>query len=79
LPFSVFAAVLGLIGQTEEARRTVDTILEHSPHFTLEAARSELFYCGDSGLTERYLEGLRRAGLGEAAKGLLLRGTLHAA
>jgi TolB-like protein/Tfp pilus assembly protein PilF len=78
-PFSVLASVLGLLGHTEEARRTVDTMLEHSPSFTLEAARSELFYCGDNGLTERYLDGLRRAGLGEAANGPLRRGTLHAA
>jgi tetratricopeptide (TPR) repeat protein len=77
-PFSVLASVLGLLGHTEEARRTVDTMLEHSPSFTLEAARSELFYCGDNGLTERYLDGLRRAGLGEAANGPLRRGTLPA-
>jgi tetratricopeptide (TPR) repeat protein len=78
-PFSVLASVLGLLGNSEEARRTVDTMLEHSPSFTLEAARSELFYCGDGGLTERYLEGLCRAGLGEAANGPLRQGTLRAA
>ena len=78
-PFSVLAAVLGLLGQTEEALRTVETMLQHSPSFTLESARSELFYCGDSGLTERYLDGLGRAGLAEAANGTLRRSTLHPA
>jgi tetratricopeptide (TPR) repeat protein len=78
-PFSVLASVLGLLGAHEEARRTVDTMLEHSPDFTLEAARSELFYCGDHALTERYMEGLRRAGLADATRRLPSRRTLRAA
>jgi TolB-like protein len=65
-PFPVLASLLGLLDRTEDARRAVDALLERSPGYTLATARSEFFFCGDDRLTQRYLEGLRRAGLAEA-------------
>ena len=63
-PFLVLASLLGLMDRSEDARRALGTLLERSPPgFSLADARSENFFCGDQALAERFLEGLRRAGL----------------
>jgi hypothetical protein len=65
-PFLVLASLLGLTGRTEDARRALNTLLERShPEFSMADAQSEIFFCGDQALAERYLDGLRRAGLPE--------------
>jgi hypothetical protein len=33
------------------------------PRYTRDYARKDFFYCSDESLVERYLEGLRRAGV----------------
>ena len=53
--------------RAEDARRAIDALLERKPDFTMASAHAEFFFCGDPALTERYLEGLRRAGVPEAA------------
>ena len=70
-PFLVLSSLLGLMDRAEDARRAVDALLERNPGFTIASARSEFFFCGDHDLVGRYLEGLRRAGLPEAAKAVL--------
>jgi tetratricopeptide (TPR) repeat protein len=65
-PLLMLAAVLGQRGRIEDARRAVKAALERNPGFTLTDARSEIFFCGDAALVERYLTGLRRAGLRES-------------
>ena len=63
-PFLVLASLLGLMDRREDARRALGTLLERGPPgFSLADARSEIFFCGDQALAERFLEGLRRAGL----------------
>jgi len=42
--------------------------LQRNPAFLLPVARSEFFFCGDDQLTQRYIEGLRRAGLPETSE-----------
>jgi TolB-like protein/Tfp pilus assembly protein PilF len=66
-PFLVLASLLGLMHRTEDALHAVEAVLERSPDYTLATARSEFFFCGDQRLTQRYLEGLRHAGLPDAA------------
>jgi len=66
-PFLVLASLLGLMDRAEDAGRAIDALLERKPDFTMASAHSEFFFCGDTGLTERYLDGLRRAGVPEAA------------
>jgi tetratricopeptide (TPR) repeat protein len=67
-PFLVLASLLGLMDRADDARRALNTVLQRSPvGFCMTDARSEIFFCGDRVLSERYLEGLRRAGLSEAA------------
>jgi tetratricopeptide (TPR) repeat protein len=66
-PFLVLASLLGLRDRTEDARRALSALLERSsPEFCLADARSEIFFCRDQTLAERYLDGLRRAGLPES-------------
>ncbi|HEY7579107.1 MAG TPA: winged helix-turn-helix domain-containing protein [Acetobacteraceae bacterium] len=66
-PFLVLASLHGLMGRMSDARRALDTLLERSPSgFSVVDARSEIFFCGDEALTQRYLEGLRVAGLPES-------------
>ena len=66
-PLAILASLLGLTDRTDEAARAVDALLERNPDWTLAAARSEFFFCGDHRLVERYLYGLRCAGVPEAA------------
>jgi TolB-like protein/Tfp pilus assembly protein PilF len=68
-PFAILVSLLALMDRAEEARRAVDGLLERYPRYTVATARSDFFFCGDHELVERYLEGLRRAGVPEAADG----------
>ena len=61
--FAILASLLGLMDRAEEARRAVDMLLKRYPGYTVATARSNLFFYGDHDLVERYLEGLRRAGV----------------
>jgi tetratricopeptide (TPR) repeat protein len=65
-PLLMLAAILGVRGRIDDAGRAVKAALERTPGFTLTDARSEIFFCGDAALAERYLTGLRRAGLRES-------------
>jgi TolB-like protein/Tfp pilus assembly protein PilF len=67
-PFAVLAAVLGHTDRADDARRAIDALLQRNPAFLLPVARSEFFFCGDDQLTQRYIEGLRRAGLPETSE-----------
>src|SRR5262245_43950077 len=67
-PFLVLTSLFGQTDRNEEASRAVDALLERSPPgFSLADARSEFFFCGDQALAQRYIEGLRCAGLPERA------------
>ena len=77
-PFAILVALLGLMARAEEARRAVDGLLERYPGYTVATARSDFFFCGDRDLVERYLDGLRRAGVPEAADAGPRRKSSHA-
>jgi TolB-like protein/class 3 adenylate cyclase/Tfp pilus assembly protein PilF len=66
-PFALLVSLLGLTDRTEEAQRAIEGLLQRHPGYTIATARSNFFFCGDRDLVERFLEGLRRAGLPEAA------------
>ena len=38
-------------------------LLEKRPTYSLASARDDLFYCSDDRFVDRYLEGLRQAGV----------------
>ncbi|MGE0225412.1 MAG: winged helix-turn-helix domain-containing protein [Acetobacteraceae bacterium] len=62
-PFATLAALLGLLGREYEARRAVEGLLSRYPDYTTETAESDFFFCADDVLVNRYLEGLRLAGV----------------
>ena len=64
-PFALLVSLLGLTDRTEEAQRAIEGLLQRHPGYTIATARSNFFFCGDRDLVDRFLEGLRRAGLPE--------------
>jgi TolB-like protein/Tfp pilus assembly protein PilF len=75
-PLAILTSLLGLTDRAEEAAHAVDALLERDPGWTLASARSEFFFCGDHRLVERYLAGLRRAGVPEAVAARRRRDTV---
>lgn len=65
--FATLASVLALLDRPEEARHAAEVLREAYPNHTIDSARSEFFFCSDEQLIERYLDGLRRAGVPKAA------------
>lgn len=66
MPFATMASAFALMQRSEEAGQAVAKLLEFYPKATLQRAATELFFCDDSRLVQRYLEGLRQAGLPDA-------------
>ena len=65
--FSVHATALGLLGRGAEARASIAELLRRKPVYSCAYASNDLFFCADEALIERFVEGLRRAGLPEHA------------
>jgi len=63
--FATLAASLGLLGETAQAKEVAATLLQSKPTYNAETARQGLFFCNDSDFVNRYLEGLRVAGVSE--------------
>jgi tetratricopeptide (TPR) repeat protein len=66
-PMSHFllSAVLAHLGRLKEARAAVSAGLALNPRFTVSVARASAFSDNPSDLVERYIDGLRMAGLPE--------------
>jgi tetratricopeptide (TPR) repeat protein len=65
-PFATLASVLGLMGRADEAHRAAEALLAKYPMYNLATAQSDFFFCSDDVLVDRYLDGLRSAGIPEA-------------
>ena len=63
--FAVHAASLGLLGRPAEARASLAELLRRRPDYTCGYAPSDMFFCADQAVVERFVEGLRLAGLPE--------------
>jgi adenylate cyclase len=63
--YRIVAASLALLGRTEEARSTMHALLAVTPNFTMSHMRINLLPYHDAEFVERYLRGLREAGLPE--------------
>ena len=59
------AAAYGAMERTEEAKRAAEKLLELLPHLTIAQLRQSIPYFKDPDGLERYLDGLRRAGIPE--------------
>jgi len=61
--FATLAASLGLLGEKAEAKTAAAELLQRKPSYSAETARQEFFFCNDPGFVNRFVEGLRVAGV----------------
>jgi tetratricopeptide (TPR) repeat protein len=71
--FAVHAAALGLLGRAAEAAGSVAELMRRKPAYTCADGRHDLFFCADQAMIERFVDGLRRAGLPERAAPTAIR------
>jgi TolB-like protein len=64
-PYATLLATHGLLSDTVNARPILEQLLQHQPDYTCSFARQDFFYCTDEEFVNRYVEGLRRAGVPE--------------
>lgn len=64
-PFAHRVSALGHLGRVDQSRAAVGDLRQRVPQFTRGFARKRLFYVKDPVHVAVYLEGLRRAGIGE--------------
>jgi TolB-like protein/DNA-binding winged helix-turn-helix (wHTH) protein len=62
-PHALLVATLGLLDDIPAAGEAVPELMQKKPSYTRAYAKKDFFYCSDAALVERYLEGLRRAGV----------------
>jgi TolB-like protein/DNA-binding winged helix-turn-helix (wHTH) protein len=62
-PHALLAASLGCLGEKDAAKQAVSGLMEQKPTYTRDYAKQDFFYCSDSGFVDRYLDGLRKAGV----------------
>ena len=61
--FASLAASLGLLGERAQAETVAAELLQRKPNYSVETARQQFFFCNDPGFIERFVEGLRVAGI----------------
>jgi hypothetical protein len=63
--FAALAASLGVVGERAQAEAVAAEVLRRKPNYSIETARQEFFFCNDPGFVNRFIEGLRVAGISE--------------
>jgi TolB-like protein/DNA-binding winged helix-turn-helix (wHTH) protein/Flp pilus assembly protein TadD len=61
--FATLAASLGLLGDRTQAETVAAELLQRKSNYNIETARQEFFFCNDVGFINRFVEGLRVAGI----------------
>ena len=61
--FASLAASLGLLGDRAQAETAVAELLQRKPNYDIATARQQFFFCNDPGFIDRFVEGLRVAGI----------------
>ena len=61
--FATLAASLGVLGEKAPAKEVAAQLLQRKPDYTAETAKNQFFFCNDLAFVDRYVEGLRIAGL----------------
>jgi len=61
--FASLAAPLGLLGEAAQAKEAAAGLLQSKPDYSIRTAREGLFFCNDSNFVDRYVKGLRAAGV----------------
>ena len=62
-PFATLTAALGLRGKDGNARAAAAELLRRKPNYSCGYAQQDFFFCDDAGFVERFVGGLRRAGI----------------
>lgn len=63
--FATLTASLGLLGERVQAEAVAVELLQRKPTYSIETARQGFFFCNDPGFVDRYVEGLRVAGISD--------------
>jgi len=63
--FASLAASLGLLGERAQAKAAAVELLDRKPTYSTGTARQKFFFCNDAGFINRFVEGLRVAGLSD--------------
>jgi TolB-like protein/Tfp pilus assembly protein PilF len=64
-PFATLVSILGSAGQIESAQAAFDRLRERMPTYSIATARDSFFFLDDPENEERYMAGLRTAGVPE--------------
>ncbi len=64
-PFATLVSVLGTAGRRDAAHDALQRLLERKPDYSIAVARDDFFFLDDPENEERYLAGLRAAGVRE--------------
>ena len=63
---ATLASSLGLLGDRAQAEMVAAEVLQRKPDYNIETARQEFFFCNNAGFIERFVDGLRIAGIANA-------------
>jgi len=63
--FATLAASLGLLGEKAQAKAVAAELRQRKPNYGTDTARQEFFFCNDRGFVDRFVEGLRVAGISD--------------
>jgi Flp pilus assembly protein TadD len=63
--FATLAASLGQLGDTAQAGAAAVELLQRKPNYSIETARQAFFFCNDPAFIERFVKGLRVAGISD--------------
>jgi TolB-like protein/DNA-binding winged helix-turn-helix (wHTH) protein len=63
--FATLAASLGQLGDRAQAEAVAVELLHRKPNYSTETARQQFFFCNDAGFIDRFVEGLRVAGVSD--------------
>ena len=61
--FATLAASLGHLGDRTQAETAAAELLQRKPNYNIATARQQFFFCNDAGFIDRFVEGLRVAGI----------------
>jgi TolB-like protein/DNA-binding winged helix-turn-helix (wHTH) protein/Flp pilus assembly protein TadD len=61
--FATLAASLGLLGDRAQAETAAAELLQRKSNYNVETARQQFFFCNDVGFIDRFVGGLRVAGI----------------
>ncbi|HXO70171.1 MAG TPA: adenylate cyclase, partial [Bradyrhizobium sp.] len=64
--FATLSASLGLLGERAQAEAAAAELKQRKPDYSTETARQQFFFCNDAGFLDRFVEGLRVAGISDS-------------